>query len=411
MAVVAAVAAFAAAGVAYGIERVLARVVDGPTTIILLMPAFGLVVNAVVRHVAGRRGGPASVEAYIDAFHGEPVELRVSAARVVGGAADVGLGVALDPAGVVMLLGSSIGETARRWFKLAGPDLLVVGAAAGLGAALQSPIAGGFLAIEVPFRDGANWRRLPLALTGSVVGFVARGIIDDFRLPFRTDIGVVGVRDILLALALAVLAGFASRLVSWLASHAQRGLSPVFGREWQQVFTGGAVLVALAAISLAAFDDVPVSLGPGPVALGWAATATSVAGLGVLIAVRAVATGASVLGRGTGGLFLPLLVLGVIAGHAVGEIFDGNVGLLGIIGAATLLGAGYRVPFAALIWLAESTHSVPAVAVGGAAVLIAHSIGGGRSVSTAQRPIRVPAPAPGSTPNSTLGSTPNRPIR
>jgi len=111
-----------------------------------------------------------------------------------------------------------------------------------------------------------------------------------------------------------------------------------------------------------------------------------------LLVVRAVATGASVLGRATGGLLLPLLVLGFIAGHAVGDYFDGNVGLLAIIGASALLGAGYRVPFAALAWLAESTHSVPAIAVGGAAVLIAHSVGGGRSVSTAQRPVAVPDP-------------------
>ena len=161
------------------------------------------------------------------------------------------------------------------------------------------------------------------------------------------------------------------------------------------MFTGAAVLAGLAAISLAAFDDVPVSLGPGFGALRWAATA-STAGLGALLAVRALATGASVLGRGTGGLFVPLLVMGLIAGHAAGDVFNGNLGLLAMIGAATMLGAGYRVPFAALVWVAESTHSVPAVAVASVAVLIAQSVGGGRSVSTAQRPLPfgLVAPAP-----------------
>ena len=87
---------------------------------------------------------------------------------------------------------------------------------------------------------------------------------------------------------------------------------------------------------------------------------------------------------------LPLLVLGLVAGHAAGETFDGNLGLLSIVGAAALLCAGYRVPFAALIWLAECTHSVPAIALGSVAVLIAQRVGGGRSVSTAQRPLPTP---------------------
>ena len=52
------------------------------------------------------------------------------------------------------------------------------------------------------------------------------------------------------------------------------------------------------------------------IALGWALGASTI-GLWTLVLVRALANGASVLGRGTGGLFVPLLVLGLIAGGLV----------------------------------------------------------------------------------------------
>ena len=122
------------------------------------------------------------------------------------------------------------------------------------------------------------------------------------------------------------------------------------------------------------------------------------AGLCALLALRAAASGVTMLGRGVGGLIIPLLVLGSIAGQVLGRIFDGNLALLSVIGATTLLGAGYRVPLAALVWLAESTHSVPAVALGCVVVLITQAVGGGRSVSTAQRIHPVPPGRP-STPS------------
>ena len=148
------------------------------------------------------------------------------------------------------------------------------------------------------------------------------------------------------------------------------------------------------------FDGVPVHLGAGEVSLGWAATASGV-GLLALLALRIAVSADTMLGRGVGGLLVPLLVLGSIAGQLLGHVFNGNEVLLGTIGAATLLGAGYCVPLAALVWLAETTHSLPTVLLGAVVVLITQMVGGGRSVSTAQRvaPVRA-APEPTSPPGS-----------
>jgi len=388
-------AAAATAAATYGTDRLSRWVGTRSAMIVVLAPLVGLLVNTAVRHYAGRRAGPASIDAYIAAYHGHPVADRPSAARVAGGVATVGLGAALDSSGLAGVLGTWIGARARRLAGWTGPDLIVVGAAAGFGAALHSPVAAGIIAVEIPFREGGNWRRLPLALMGSVAGYAARGAIDGYRLPWRTHIGVVGVRDVVLILVMALIAGFVSRAVARVSTGAQSGLGPVFAREWHHVLSGGALLIGLGLISQAGFGRLhPVAFGPGTMSLGWAATA-SAGGLCALVAVRATATGASVLGRGTGGLIVPLLVLGFVAGLALGKGFHGNVALLSIVGAATLVAAGYRIPVAALVWLAESTHSITAVALGGVVILVAYRVGAGHSVSTAQLTRSAPTPAGG----------------
>ena len=389
--------AYGAAGAVYGVEHLLDAIARGPAALTVALPAAGLLVSTVVRSLGPTRSGPSSIDAYMDAYHGRHYEDRQYAARTVGAGATVGLGGALDPVGLAVLLGTWFGSIGRRRLDSTGPSLLVVGAAAGFGAALHSPIAGGLLAVEIPFREGMSWRRLPVALLGSTAGYLARSSIDGFRLPWWTSVGVVGLRDVLLVLGLAVGAGIASRAVSLLTRSAETGLGPVFSRERHHVVTAAALLVLLGVLARIGFSGIPVHLGPGTISLTWAATASS-AGLCALLALRAAASGVTMLGRGVGGLIIPLLVLGSIAGQMLGRIFDGNLALLSVIGATTLLGAGYRVPLAALVWLAESTHSIPAVALGCVVVLITQAVGGGRSVSTAQRIHPVPPGRP-STPS------------
>lgn len=389
--VAAAAAAFAVAGAVRGTDELLARLIGGPAWLTVTLPAAGLVLNSAIRYFGASRSGPASIDAYIDSYHGRTVDDRQSLARSFGSAASVSTGAAVDIVGLGVLLGTWFGDLARRVLRTSTPDLLVLGAGAGFGAALDSPIAGGVLAVEIPFREGVSWRRLPIALFGSVAGYFARSSIDGFSVPWRTDVGVVGLRDVFVAVGLAVLAGLASRAVALLARRADTGLGSTYSRERYHLVTAAIVLVVIGLIARAGFGGIPVHLGSGSAALAWSASASGI-GLVALLALRAGSVAVGVLGRATGGLVVPLLVIGMLSGRLLGQAFDGNMVLLAAIGAAAVLGAGYRVPLASLVWLAEATHSVPAVALGAAVVLVSHRVGGGRSVSTAQRPEPVEPP-------------------
>jgi chloride channel protein, CIC family len=105
--------------------------------------------------------------------------------------------------------------------------------------------------------------------------------------------------------------------------------------------------------------------------------------------LRALATTATVAGGGAGGLFIPLVIQGVLVGRAVGGLFGApDSSLFPVIGIAAFLGAGYRVPLAAVMFVAETTGRPGFVVPGLIAAAVAQLAMGRSSVSPYQRAAR-----------------------
>ena len=87
-----------------------------------------------------------------------------------------------------------------------------------------------------------------------------------------------------------------------------------------------------------------------------------------------------------GGVFIPLVVGGAIVGRIVGDVFNTvDPTLYVLLGMAAFLGAGYRVPLAAVMFVAETTGQpgfiVPALFAAVAADLVMGEV----SITTFQR--------------------------
>lgn len=115
--------------------------------------------------------------------------------------------------------------------------------------------------------------------------------------------------------------------------------------------------------------------------------------LAAVLVPRTVATTATVAGGGAGGLFVPL----VVAGALVGALCSAGIGeptqtLFPLIGVAAFLGAGYRTPFAAVMFVAESTGRPGFIVPGLIATVVAQLVMADSSVSPYQQadPARVP---------------------
>jgi CIC family chloride channel protein len=93
-----------------------------------------------------------------------------------------------------------------------------------------------------------------------------------------------------------------------------------------------------------------------------------------------------VAGGGVGGLFIPLVVGGAIVGRMVGEVVNpDDRTLFIIIGMAAFLGAGYRVPLAAVVFVAETTGQPGFIVPALFAAVAAELVMGGQSITPFQR--------------------------
>ena len=103
--------------------------------------------------------------------------------------------------------------------------------------------------------------------------------------------------------------------------------------------------------------------------------------------LRCLATGVTTAGGGAGGLFIPLVVAGALLGRAAGGLVgrvDDTMFL--IVGVAAFLGAGYRVPLAAVMFVAETTGRATFVVPALLAAVVADLVMGDKCVTAYQLP-------------------------
>jgi CIC family chloride channel protein len=92
-----------------------------------------------------------------------------------------------------------------------------------------------------------------------------------------------------------------------------------------------------------------------------------------------------VAGGGVGGLFVPLVVAGALLGRAAGVAVGGlDAELAVVVGVAAFLGAGYRVPLAAVTFVAETTGRAGFIVPGLLAAVAAELVMGHDSVTAYQ---------------------------
>ncbi len=363
-----------------------------------IAPFLGLAISAAVLRFVGYGADSSTSDEYIRSFHERAphLPLRQLPAKLLAGAATIGFGGAVGLEGPSIYAGSSIGlnlqERFSQYFRREETKvLLTAGAAAGVAAIFQAPATGVIFALEAPYRDDLARRALLPSLFAAASSYLTFVLIVGTEpvLPFFGRVQQeLRLTDIVGGAVVGLLAGFGARWVAWAVQWAKR-LARSTGSV-VMVLVGGAVLAGLVITSDLVFDE-PTTLGPGVRALEWLTGGDHSLGLiAALFGFRIAATLTTVASAGTGGLFIPLAVQGVIMGSFVGKALDNTTGLYATLGLAAFLGAGYRAPIAAVMFVAESNgagaaYVVPALIAAAASQLSA----GNASVSSYQRSVRL----------------------
>ncbi|WP_426574545.1 chloride channel protein [Aquihabitans sp. McL0605] len=368
------------------------RILRAPLAVQVVVPGVGLALALICLRYLAAGASSSTADAYIENFHQRDrwMDLRPVVGRLLASAFTLGTGNAMGFEGPSIYLGASIGsaveERATRWISRDDAKVLMVaGAAAGVAAIFKAPATGALFALEVPYQADLARRMLLPALFSAAAGYLVFVAINGTAPLFPTGGSPqLDLRDLAGAVAIGLVAGAAARSFAWfvlLAKHRSVGIHPVLRVTGAGVAIGGLILVSKA------LTGETLAFGPGYRTIAWAQDPHHAIGLVLgMFVVRWAATVVAVGGGGVGGLFIPL----VIEGALLGRIAGGLVGLPGstlfpVLGVAAFLGAGYRVPLAAVVFVAESTGKPGFVVPGLIAAAASQLTMGPRSVSPYQR--------------------------
>lgn len=373
------------------IEVALHGLIESPTWLQIALPLVGFVaVPLLLRRWTDIT--PALADAYIRSYHtGQGAEPEKLPKKLFASFITLASGGAVGLEGSAVITGATLGQ----WIGDRKPSVLgqrnrlvlvVAGAAAGVASLFKAPATGVLFALESPYRRDISRQGLIPSLLAAASAYLTFVLIAGDERLLSFDAGEVKLQDEMLA---AVLLGFfgagAARLLvasyRW-AKQTGRELPLPIRLPVAAAATTASLLIAKALV------DVPVTLGPGASTVVELVQDSEVA-VGAIIVIfflRLVATTSSLSMSGVGGVFIPLVIQGLLLGRAVELIIGADpTGLYPVIGLAAVLGAAYRTPLAAVMFVAETTGRAEYVIPALIATAISQALMGDRSVSVGQR--------------------------
>lgn len=156
-----------------------------PVYMIVGIPCLGgLMVGLIVTFAASEAKGhgvPEVMEAV--ALRNGRIRKRVAAAKIMASAICIGSGGSVGREGPIVQIGSSLGSTASQIFKVARANqktMVGCGAAAGIAATFNAPIAGVLFALEILLGDFGIASFSPVVLSSVTATTISRHYFGDF---------------------------------------------------------------------------------------------------------------------------------------------------------------------------------------------------------------------------------------
>lgn len=368
-------------------------ILHGPLWLGAIAPGVGLILSAILLRTVGSGASSATTDEYLRAFHDPEYPLRPRAfiGRMAAAVTTLGSGGAMGLEGPSMYGGSALGAMIQRRLPAAfrGADhrtLLVAGAAAGVAAIFKAPATGAIFALEVPFRDQMARRMLLPALVASASGYLVFVALSSTRPIFTFESETQAsfqYRDLAGAILIGISCAVGARAFSRLVRFAKGfTLRPIAIRV-----TMASLVLALLFVITRGLTGESLSLGSGYEVFLWLGEdGNALWLLAAILVIRCLATATTLAGGGVGGLFIPLVVAGAIVGRFIAEVVNPlDPALYVLLGVAAFLGAGYRVPLAAVMFVAETTGQPGFIVPALFAAVAAELVMGDQSITTFQR--------------------------
>ena len=285
----------------------------------IAMPAAGgLVVGLVVSCFASEAKGhgvPEVIQAI--ALRGGRIRKRVAAAKIFASAVTIGSGGSVGREGPMVQIGSSIGSSVGQFFKVPSVHMRTMvgcGAAAGIAATFNAPIAGVLFALEIIIGDFGVMQFSPVVLSSVTATAISRYYFGDFPHFSIPEYSIVSHWEFCFYPILGVVTGLVALAFTKVLYKFEDGFDAVPIPEWIKPAIGGALLGCVFAV----FPEV---FGVGYGAMNLSLTnKMELWPLFVLIWVKILASSITLGSGGSGGIFAPSLFMGCMTGGAFGLV-------------------------------------------------------------------------------------------
>ncbi|TKB25498.1 CBS domain-containing protein [Desulfopila sp. IMCC35006] len=352
--------------------------------IYLIAPILGgLLVGPLIlmAHEAKGHGVPEVMQALI--LRGGRIRARVAAAKIMASALCIGTGGSAGREGPIIQVGAALGSSVGQVLRLSDErirNLVACGAAAGIAATFNAPMAGVAFAIEV-LMCGLQMRafgNVVIAAVSAVV--VSRAIIGD-RFAFQVPAySLNSPGEIILYLILGLMAALVGIMFMKMLDFSEN----IFD-DWKfpQLFKPavGSLLLGLLGVAYMNLPDLTFPAGSAAHGSGVVMPIPHMYGAGfpfiqaaiqnhaalwilfILILLKPLATSLTLGSGNSGGVFAPSLFTGAVLGGAMGHLFNhwfpsiaNNPGAYALVGMAALFSATARAPLTAMLIVFEMSN-------------------------------------------------------
>jgi len=333
----------------------------GPYYVIVVPALGGLLVGPMIYFLAREAKGhgvPEVMEAV--ALQGGRMRPIVVVVKALASSICIGSGGSVGREGPIVQIGSAFGSTVGRLLRL--PDdylknMVACGAAAGIAATFNSPIAGAIFALEIILMEFGSIQFATIVLasvTSSVIGRIFFGDVPAFPIP---PYGPTGAWELPIYAVLGVVTAFAgfgfSRILYKFEDVFEEWRFPPYLKP-----AAGGLLVGLIGLWF------PRVFGVGYGAIEEALHGQLALGTVLLLAVlKIVATSITIGSGGSGGVFAPSLYIGSMVGVSFGLVVHGWLpegtafpGAYAIVGMAAVFAAAAHAPITAMLIVFEMTQ-------------------------------------------------------
>lgn len=339
--------------------------------LIVLLPIIGILLTTLYVQIVHKKGLQKGINPILNSIAKRSSHIGIdhTYGHIFSSAITIGFGGSAGFEAPIVATGSAIGSNIAHYFKFNKEDkslLLASGAAAGISAIFNAPIAGVLFAIEVLLAGIPVAAFIPILLSSATGAIVSKILFSDKLFVLITN--EWELKAIPLYAVLGIISGIYSIFIIRQSSRI-RYFFDKFEGKWKKAAVGGILLSALIFIF-------PPLYGEGyfliqsifnknyftvvnPTFLNQANWTYLY--ILMLLILKIFASGITISSGGNGGIFAPSLFMGGVLGYFVSDIlnqleyFELNVINFTVAGMAGVLSGVIRIPLTAVFLIAEIT--------------------------------------------------------